>query len=116
MEHPAELAIHRYLRNAIDGNVSFPPPLAKSIASDVEDAVLRQFAGKTEGFRLRMSNVGRKKCQLWFEKNRPELKSALPSHFIINMLLGDIVEAVFKGIMRAANVDFQDSDTVTLET
>ncbi len=116
MEHPAELAIHRYLRNAIDGNVSFPPPLAKSIASDVEDAVLRQFAGKTEGFRLRMSNVGRKKCQLWFEKNRPELKSALPSHFIINMLLGDIVEAVFKGIMRAANVDFQDSDNVTLET
>ena len=116
MEHPAELAIHRYLRKAIDGNVSFPPPLAKSIASDVEDAVLRQFAGNTEGFRLRMSNVGRKKCQLWFEKNRPELKSALPSHFIINMLLGDIVEAVFKGIMRAANVDFQDSDTVTLET
>ena len=54
MEHPAELAIHRYLRNAIDGNVSFPPPLAKAIASDVEAAVLRQFAGTTEGFRLRI--------------------------------------------------------------
>ena len=116
MEHPAELAIHRYLRKAIDGSASFPPPLAKSIATDVEKAVLRQFAGRSEDFRLRMSNIGRKKCQLWFEKNHPELKEALPPHFIINMLLGDIVEAVFKGIMRAANVDFEDSEEVTLAT
>jgi len=116
MEHPAELAIHSYLRKAIDGSASFPPPLAKSIAADVEQAVLRQFAGRSEDFRLRMSNIGRKKCQLWFEKNHPELKEALPSHFIINMLLGDIVEAVFKGIMRAAKVEFEDSDEVVLET
>ena len=34
----------------------------------------------------------------------------------MNMMLGDIVEAVFKGLLRAAaGAEFKDNDTVTLK-
>ena len=34
----------------------------------------------------------------------------------MNMMLGDIVEAVFKGLLKEAGVQYEDSDTVTLKT
>jgi hypothetical protein len=33
----------------------------------------------------------------------------------MNMLLGDIVEAVFKGLLRASGVQFEDNNNVTLK-
>ena len=116
MNHPAELAIHNFLNKALKGEASVSSSIADTVAQDVKKAVIRQFAGKREDFRLRMSNLGRKKCQLWFEKNHPESKEALPPHFLINMLIGDIIEAVFKGLMRASNVEFEDSGVATLKT
>ena len=46
----------------------------KQIGLDVADAA-RQFGeGKSRGdFTLRMSNVGRPTCQLWYDKNKPEV-------------------------------------------
>ena len=32
------------------------------------------------------------------------------------MILGDIIEAVFKGLLRASKVEFEDSDNVELQT
>jgi hypothetical protein len=61
-----------------------------------------------------MSNLGRPTCQLWFEKNDPEDKTPLPPHFLVNMMLGDIVEAMFKGLLRAADVEFTDNEKVVL--
>jgi len=62
---------------------------------------------------LRMSNIGRNYCQLWFDKNDP--KSAIPfsTNFIINMMIGDIVEAVFKGLLVQAGVSFANGQKVT---
>ena len=34
---------------------------------------------------------------------------------MMNMMLGDIVEAVFKGLLKAAKVDYQDSENVILK-
>ena len=118
MNHPAELAIHSFLEQAVKGKAEVDQSILDKIADDVKKAVDRQFSGGSprDKFRLRMSNIGRKKCQLWFDKNDPEGKEPLPSHFLINMLLGDIVEAVFKGVMRAAKVDFEDSGQVVLKT
>jgi len=62
-----------------------------------------------------MSNIGRPSCQLWFEKNKPETALPKPTTFVMNMMIGDIVEAVFKAVLREANVKFENSDTVTLE-
>ena len=116
MNHPAELAVFEYLGKAIKGETDMAEDIRKQVASDVEAALKKQFGGKPrDEFRLRMSNIGRPTCQLWFEKNDPEDKTPLPPHFLINMIIGDIVEAVFKGLLRAAEVDFKDNDNVTLK-
>lgn len=116
MEHPAELAIFSYLQKAMAGEASMSKEVASKVASDVEAAMLKQFAsGPRDEFRMRMSNLGKPKCQLWYEKNDPKDKTPFPPHFLMNMILGDIVEAVFKGVMRSAGIDFKDNDKVTLK-
>ena len=98
------------------GKASMDEAITDLIAKDVKEAVSRQFSGEKRKFKLRMSNIGRKRCQLWFEKNSPESRLADSPYFVINMILGDIVEAVFKGLLRASKVDFEDSEHVELET
>jgi hypothetical protein len=98
------------------GKASMNKATINRVAKDVKDALGRQFSGRgKKDFKLRMSNIGRKKCQLWFDKNEPENKIAESPFFIINMILGDIVEAVFKGLLRASDVKFGDSEQVTLQ-
>ena len=116
MNHPAELAVYTFLQLAMDGKAKMTEEVAQQVASDVEAALYKQFdSGPRDDFRLRMSNIGKPKCQLWFEKNDPEDKTPLPPHFLMNMILGDIVEAVFKGLLRAAGVEFKDNDKCTLK-
>jgi len=116
MNHPAELAVYSFLQLAMDGKAKMTDEVADMVASDVKDALNKQFnSGPRDDFRLRMSNIGKPKCQLWFEKNDPEDRTPFPPHFLMNMILGDIVEAVFKGLLRAAGQDFKDNDSVTLK-
>ena len=112
MNHPAELAINQYLEDATSGKSTMSEETIKQIGTDVMDAVRRQFGGgnKRDKFRLRMSNVGRPTCQLWFEKNKPEKALPKPTTFVMNMLMGDIVEAAFKGIITEAGVKYEDDD------
>ena len=117
MHHPAELKLHQFMSDAVEGKTTFSEETAKRIGAEVADAVIRQFgSGKSRGdFRLRMSNIGRPTCQLWFEKNKPETALPKPTTFVMNMMLGDIVEAVFKGLLTESGVDFDDTDKVTLK-
>tara|TARA_R110002020_G_scaffold49397_2_gene140562 strand:- start:926 stop:1786 length:861 start_codon:yes stop_codon:yes gene_type:complete len=116
MNHPAELAIRAYLNRAVKGEGTISEDNLEQIASDVKSALKRQFAGPPrEDFRLRMSNLGRPTCQLWYDKNKPEVAEPFPSNFLMNMVLGDLVEAVFKGLLREANVEFNDATKVTLK-
>lgn len=115
MNHYAELAVFEFLQKAMKGESDMADDIKDKVASDVKAALDKQFSGPPrDGFRLRMSNIGRPKCQLWFEKNDPEGKTPFPPHFLMNMIIGDIVEAVFKGLLRAANVKFTDNEKVTL--
>ena len=116
MNHPAEVAIHSFLQNVMLGKASMDEAITDLIAKDVKEAVSRQFSGEKRKFKLRMSNIGLKRCQLWFEMTSPESRLADSPYFVINMILGDIVEAVFKGLLRASKVDFEDSEHVELET
>jgi len=117
MNHPAELKLHQFMTDAANGKSTFTEEQAKDIGAEVADAVLRQFgSGKSrDAFTLRMSNIGRPTCQLWFQKNKPESALPKPTTFVMNMMIGDIVEAVFKGLLKAANVEFEDTDKVSLE-
>ena len=117
MNHPAELKLHQYLEDAANGKSSISEATIERIATDVADAVRRQFGGGrgSDGFRLRMSNIGRPTCQLWFEKNKPETSLPKPNSFVMNMMLGDIVEAVFKGVLVEAGIPFGEAEHVTLD-
>jgi len=115
VNHPAELAMFSFLQKAMAGETTMTEEVADKVASDVKAALFKQFdSGPRDEFRLRMSNIGKPKCQLWFEKHFPERKTDFPPHFLMNMILGDIVEAVFKGILRSAGVEFKDNAKVTL--
>jgi hypothetical protein len=117
MNHPAELSLHQYLEDAVNGKTQMSKKTIDQVASDIADALQRQFGGgsKRDEFTLRMSNIGRPPCQLWFEKNHPDKALPKPTTFMINMMLGDIVEAVFKGLLVEAGVKYEDSDKVSLE-
>ena len=116
MNHPAELALHQFMEDAVKGKTNFSDKTISQVGKDVMDAVKRQFgSNKPRGaFRLRMSNIGRPACQLWYDKNKPEIALPFPTTFIMNMMLGDIVEAVFKGLLKEAGVKYEDSEEVTL--
>jgi hypothetical protein len=116
VNHPAEMMIHQYLENATNGKSAMSQENIEQVATDIKDALNRQFNTKRdEKFRFRMSNIGRPSCQLWFEKNKPETALPKPTTFVMNMMIGDIVEAVFKAVLREANVKFEDTDNVKLE-
>ena len=114
--HAAELPIKILMRDATLGQAEMSEAIIENVASDVSAGLNKQFnGGPRDAFRLRMSNIGRAKCQLWFEKNMPYVKEDFPDQFMMNMMLGDIVEAVFKGILRTAGVEFQDNEYVSLD-
>ena len=71
MQHKAELAVHSFLRDVLDGKASMSDKVIKQVASDVQEALSKQFEddAKKREFKLRMSNIGRPTCQLWMEKN-----------------------------------------------
>ena len=117
MNHRAELALHQYMENAVKGDSTISEDTIQQVANDVADAMRRQFgSGKKRGdFRIRMSNVGRPTCQLWYEKNKPEVALPFPNTFMMNMMLGDIVEAIFKGVLKEAKIEYSDSEKVSLD-
>jgi len=117
MHHPAELALHQYMEDAVQGKTEMSEETIEQVSSDIAEALKKQFgSGKKRGdFKLRMSNVGRPTCQLWYDKNKPEAALPLPTTFVMNMMLGDIVEAVFKGLLKEAGVKYEEPEHVTLE-
>tara|TARA_R110002049_G_scaffold99259_3_gene241993 strand:+ start:4077 stop:4928 length:852 start_codon:yes stop_codon:yes gene_type:complete len=117
MQHRGELAISQYLENASKGLTSMSDETINRVGEEIKESLKRQFAGgnKRDRFRLRMSNIGRPSCQLWFEKNRPETALPKPTTFVMMMMIGDIVESVFKGLLTEANIEYKDSDTVELK-
>ena len=89
-----------------------------NVCQQIGDALRRQFGKDSRSrkeFRLRMSNVGRPYCQLWYDKNKPEVARPKATTFVMNMMIGDIVEAVFKAVLTEAGVKYEDSEQVTME-
>jgi len=105
------------MSDAVNGKSTMSEEVIEQVGNDVKNALRKQFGGENPrgDFKLRMSNLGRPTCQLWFDKNKPEVASAKPNSFMMNMMLGDIVEAVFKGLLRGAGVKYEEPEHVTLE-
>ena len=50
MNHPAELALHRYMDNAANGKSTMSEETIKQVGQDVMDALARQFGGRSVSF------------------------------------------------------------------
>jgi hypothetical protein len=104
------------MSDASSGASDMSEETIRQVGRDVMDALRKQF-GKQEKrkFSLRMSNVGRPTCQLWYDKNKPEVATAKSNTFVMNMMIGYIVEAVFKGLLTEAGVEYEDTKKVSLD-
>lgn len=115
LSHAVELLLHKYLDDASNDKSTISDETIDQVCGDIKDAMQKQFGKKKDKkFRLRMSNIGRPTCQLWFEKNHPEKALPRGNNFVMNMLLGDIVEAIFKGLLREAGAKYENSANVGL--
>ena len=111
------LKVQKYLDKVSKSPTQVDKKLVEEFGEACKKALLKQFTeDRSSKFELRMSNVGRPSCQLWWEKNHPEKALPKPNTFIINMLIGDVVEAIFKGLLTEAGVKFKNSDKVVLKT
>ena len=111
MNSSEELKVHRYLDKAIKGTATMSDDTIEQVVSHVRDSLKKQFGSVIDKeFRIRMSNIGRPYCQLWFLKNKPDSRVHPPAKMIMNFMMGDIVEAVFKGILRESGVKYEDDD------
>ena len=117
INHPVEISLHMLLQEVAAGKGEVSEEILDKVADDVKIALRKQLTGKSrkENFSLRMSNLGRPTCQLWFDKNKPELATPMQPFFLMQMLIGDVTEAVMKGLLRAAGVAFTDTETVVLD-
>ena len=117
VEHPVEFLVHTYLDDVREGRMSMSEENIQGVVKHVEEAVRRQFNKReTRGsFRLRASNIGRATCQLWFQKNRPEAATPPASNFLLRMMIGDITEAVFKGVLKEAGATFEEPEKIETE-
>lgn len=114
MNHSAEIKIHRYLEDVRKAKRGMSDATIARVVKDVKEAVEKQFKQNERKFTLRMSNIGRPYCQLWYDKNHPEEGVEPSANFLMNMMIGDIVEAVFKGVLTEAGVEFSDGFKSTL--
>lgn len=112
--HPAEIKVQRYLDDVRKAKRGMSDATIARIVRDVKEAVEKQFNQNERKFTLRMSNVGRPYCQLWFDKNESSSGLEPSPNFLMNMMIGDIVEAVFKGVLTEAGADFSDGFKSTL--
>ncbi len=117
MNHPSEIALHMFLQSIAKGEGTVSEEILDQVAADVKEALRKQLTStrKQDKFSLRMSNIGRPTCQLWFDKHHPELATPMQPFFVMQMLIGDVTEAVLKGLLRAAGVKFQEPETVYLK-
>lgn len=101
-----------FLEKSAEGGDALPGEVVDQICDAVRASLIRQFEPRP-AFRLRMSNIGRAYCQLHMEKNGVKPLPRTYS-FQMNMLFGDMTEALLLGVMKAAGVEYTGEERVEL--
>ena len=71
------LSLHDALPISMKGEATMTEEVTDLVASDVKAALDKQFnSPPRDEFRLRMSNIGRPKCQLWLDRKSTRLNSS----------------------------------------
>ena len=107
-----------WLQRNLAGDVDMDESTIAAVAEDVKEALRKQFASerrKDETFRVRPSNAGKPLCQLQMEKSGADAVGT-DYNFLMRMVLGDIVEAVLKGVIKEAGLKgYTGTERVTAE-
>lgn len=103
--NPILLQINGYLDQVNRGEATMPSHILDEAARQFRNSLERQFSPRKKmPFRLRLSNIGKPVCQLWYEKNEAEGEPKDYS-FPLRMAFGDATEVIFMAIAKAAGVD-----------
>lgn len=92
-----------------------PESVVEKFKEDMGAALVKQFGKRDDTFKLRPSNLGKPKCQLWHEARGYKGKRRDPN-FVVRMLIGDAVEAIVRALLTVAEVDVtSDGDKVQIQ-
>lgn len=111
-----EFDVLRFMEQAKSVAGSLSDEAIHRISQEVETSLTKQFGTNSiRKFSLRMSNIGQPSCKLWYDKNKPE--AALPNEptFIVRMMLGDVLESIFRAMLREIGHEAAEPDSVELD-
>ena len=92
MNSAEELKVHRYLDKAVKGTATMSDATIEQVVSHIRDSLKKQFGSFLDKeFRIRMSNIGRPYCQLWFLKNKPDSRIHPPAKMIMNFMITQVM-------------------------
>jgi len=100
-----EIKVRNLLQQISAGELSpVSDDLIEEAGEQFKQALRKQFTEPRKDFTLRMSNLGRPTCQLWFQKHYPQMAESKPYDFVMRMLIGDSVEVLTLFVMKLAGV------------
>ena len=106
--------IFAYLEKASKDKATMSDDIVEEAGEYFKKCLKRQFNPEDRVFKLRPSNLGKPLCQLQMEAQGAE-RQPFDSTFKMRMILGDAVEAIFKAILKASGVEYQDSEQVKIK-
>jgi len=113
--HIAEMKAYAWLTKVAKGEAEMSSPMRKQVMDQIEASLVRQMATPPrDRSKVSMSGMGKAYCQLWYAKNKPETAAPKSPAFMIRMVIGDITEAVVKGVLRSSGVEYGDAANVKL--
>tara|TARA_Y100001937_G_C7122552_1_gene333328 strand:- start:1135 stop:2028 length:894 start_codon:yes stop_codon:yes gene_type:complete len=101
-----QLKVQDFLSNALRGEVNVSPESISNFSKDCTDAITKQMNRGDEGYRIRMSGLGRPLCQQLLE--REGHREEMEYNAIFRFLFGDLTEAVVMMMLREAGVEIVD--------
>jgi len=112
-----EIKVRNLLQKIGAGDLSpVSDELIEEAGEQFKQSLRKQFTEPRKDFTLRMSNLGRPTCQLWFQKHYPDMAEEKQYDFVMRMLIGDSVEVLSLFIMKLAGVPVESvSGKVSME-
>jgi hypothetical protein len=106
--HQAKLL--SFLSKAANGGAEMPSQILEEFGDLAKKALQKHFTKQDildEGFRLRMSNIGKPLCQLQMQA-RGEEEEPNDYSFKMRMIIGDILEAVLITLIKASDIEVKN--------
>ena len=101
-----QAALLSFLSKAANGGAEMSPQLLDDFSKSARDALEKHFSPREEGFRLRMSNVGKPLCQLQMEASGQEAEG-YSYDFKMRVIMGDLMEALLITLMQASGIEIK---------